>query len=69
MSRDAELIILARGIRTFAQSYVAVLLALYLTELGFGLVQIGTFPSVDVAGISFFAFFVLMVFLRHVVKQ
>ena len=58
LNRDATLIILARGIRTFAQSFVAVLLALYLTELGFSLVQVGVFLSVGVAGIAFFAFLV-----------
>ena len=58
LSRDATMIILARGIRTFAQGFVAVLIALYLTELGFSLVQIGLFLSVGVAGVSFFAFLV-----------
>ena len=61
LNRDATLIILARGIRTFAQSFVAVLLALYLTELGFNLVQVGVFLSVGVAGVAFFAFLVGLV--------
>ena len=47
------MIILARGVRTFAQGFVAVLLALYLTELGFSLVQIGAFLSVGVLGVAF----------------
>ena len=55
------MIILARGIRTFAQGFVAVLLALYLTELGFGLVQIGVFLGVGVLGVSFFAFVVSLI--------
>ncbi len=46
LNRDATLIILARGIRTFAQSFVAVLIALYLAALGFSLVQVGVFLSV-----------------------
>ena len=47
------MIILARGIRTFAQSFAAVLLALYLIELGFNLFQIGVFLSVGVVGVAF----------------
>ncbi len=61
LSRDAMMIILARGIRTFAQGFVAVLIALYLTELGFSLVQIGVFLSVGVIGVAFFAFLVGLV--------
>ena len=64
VSRDARLIISARGIRTFAQSFVAVLLALYLTELGFSLVQIGALLSVGVAGVAFLAFVVGLISAR-----
>ncbi|MFQ6030226.1 MAG: MFS transporter [Dehalococcoidia bacterium] len=64
VSRDARLIILARGIRTFAQSFIAVLLALYLKELGFSLFQIGAFLSVGVAGVAFFAFVVGLIAQR-----
>ena len=56
IGRDARLIIAARGIRTFAQSAVGVIMALYLNELGFSIVQIGVFLSVGVAGVAFFAF-------------
>ena len=55
------MIILARGVRTFAQGFVAVLLALYLPELGFSLVQIGAFLSVGVVGVAFFAFLVSLI--------
>lgn len=58
ISRDARLIIAARGIRTFAQSSVGVIMALYLAELGFSILQIGAFLSVGVAGVAFFAFIV-----------
>ena len=61
LNRDAKMIILARGVRTFAQGFVAVLLALYLTELGFNLVQIGAFLSVGVVGVAFFAFLVSLI--------
>ena len=64
LNRDATLIILARGIRTFAQSLVAVLLALYLTALGFSLVQVGVFLSVGVIGVAFFAFLVGLIASR-----
>jgi len=60
------MIILARGVRTFAQGFVAVLLALYLTELGFSLVQIGTFLSVGVLGVAFFAFLVSLIFFSMI---
>ncbi|PKB64168.1 MAG: hypothetical protein BZY80_03600 [SAR202 cluster bacterium Io17-Chloro-G2] len=58
INRDARLIIAARGIRTFAQSSVGVIMALYLRELGFSILQIGAFLSVGVAGVAFFAFIV-----------
>ena len=57
VSRDAKLIILARGVCTFARSSIAVLLALYLDKLGFSLVQIGAFLSAGIAGSAFFAFY------------
>ena len=61
VSRDGKLIILGRGVRTFAQSSIAVLLALYLDKLGFSLVQIGAFLSAGVAGSAFFAFLVSLI--------
>ena len=61
VSRDGKLIILARGVCTFAQSSIAVLLALYLDKLGFSLVQIGAFLSAGVAGSAFFAFLVSLI--------
>ena len=58
ISRDAGLIIAARGMRTFSQSYVAILIFFYLKELGFGIGHVGIFLSVGVAGIAVFAFIV-----------
>ena len=58
ISRDAGLIIAARGMRTFSQSYVAILIFFYLKELGFGIGHVGIFLSVGVAGVAFFAFIV-----------
>ena len=58
ISRDAGLITAARGTRTFSQSFISVIIALYLAELGYSLVQIGAILTVGVAGVSFFAFVV-----------
>ena len=56
ISRDGRLIILARGVRSFAQGFIAILLAIYLDKLGLSLVQIGAFLSAGVAGCAFFTF-------------
>ena len=58
VSRDGKIIILARAVRGLSQSYVAVLLALYLNLLGFSVIQIGAFLSIGVAGGAVFAFVV-----------
>ena len=58
MNRDARLITAARGTRTFSQSFISVIVALYLAEMGFNLVRIGVILSVGIAGVSFFAFVV-----------
>jgi len=58
LNRDAALLISARGTRSFGQSYMAVIIAFYFAELGFGLAQLGPFLSVGVAGVAFFAFLV-----------
>ena len=61
ISRDGKLIIFARGIRSFGQSFVAVLLALYLDLLGFSLIEIGALLSVGSAGAALFAFVVALI--------
>ena len=61
VSRDGKLLILSRGVRRFAQSSIAVLLALYLAKLGLSLVQIGAFLSAGAAGAAFFAFLVNLI--------
>ena len=58
MNRDARLMTAARGTRTFSQSFISVIIALHLAELGFNLVQIGAILTVGIAGVSFFAFVV-----------
>ena len=61
---DARLITAARGTRTFSQSFISVIIALYLAELGFSLVQIGLILTVGVAGVSFFAFLVGLISVK-----
>lgn len=55
LGRDARIISTARGLRTFGQSTVVILLALYLHALGLTLLQIGAVLSVDVAGTALLA--------------
>src|SRR5262249_56369099 len=47
---DARMAIAARATRSFAQSAVAVLIAIYLGLHGFSLVQVGAFLTVGAAG-------------------
>ena len=61
INRDGKLIIVSRGLCTFAQSTIAILLAIYLDKLGFSLVQIGAFLSAGVAGSAFFTFIVSLI--------
>jgi len=61
VGRDGKLIILTRGVCTFARSSIAVLLAIYLDKLGFSMVQIGAFLSAGVAGSAFLAFLVSLI--------
>ena len=55
VSRDARLILLARGARGLGQGSVSVLLAIYLHLLGFTPIQIGLFISAGLAGGAFFS--------------
>lgn len=58
VNRDGKLIVSARGVRTFGQGFIAVMLAIYLDRLGFSVVQIGAVLSAGVAGSAFYAFLV-----------
>lgn len=55
VNRDGKLIIVARGLRTFAQGIIGVILAIYLTRSGFSLVQAGIILTAGVAGAAIFA--------------
>ena len=61
VTRDGKIIILARSVRAFAHGYIAVILAVYLSKIGFSLVQIGAFFSAGIAGGALFAFLVSLV--------
>jgi MFS family permease len=52
---------LARALYTCAHGSIAVLIALYLDKLGFGLIRIGLFLSAGVAGSAVFAFITTLV--------
>jgi len=61
INRDGKLIIITRGVCTFARSSITVLLAIYLAKLGLSMVQIGVFLSAGVAGSTFLAFLVSLI--------
>jgi MFS family permease len=50
-----RLLVTVRGLRNLGQSAIAIILALYLSALGFSLLQIGLVLSVDIAGTSVLA--------------
>ena len=49
-TRDARTLVTARGMRAFGDGFVAVLLPLHLTELGFSAVQIGIIATATMLG-------------------
>lgn len=55
ISRDGQLIILVRGLRTFAHSTISVLLAIYFDLQGFSLLEIGLFLTIGSTGATFWA--------------
>jgi MFS family permease len=61
ISRDAWLMILARFLRTFAQTSVAVFFAIYLELLGYSLTQIGLLVTLGSVGSAVFAFLVIFI--------
>ena len=49
-SRDAVLILAARGIRAFTDGYVSLLLPYYLTLLGYSALQVGVIATATMLG-------------------
>ena len=58
LSRTARIIVIARSLTTFGNGFLAILLGIYLADIGFTLIQVGLFFSIGVAGGALFAFFV-----------
>ena len=61
LTRDAWLLMVARGARTFARTSLSIGLAIYLDIVGFSLVQIGLLLSVGLIGGAFFAFVITLI--------
>jgi MFS family permease len=61
VTKDAWLIMAARGLRNFALGSIAIFMVIYLKELGFSLFQIGAFLSAGVAGSGIQTFIVGLV--------
>ncbi len=55
ISRDGKLLILIRGLRTFAHSAASVLLAIYFDLQEFSLVEIGLFLTIGSTGAAFWS--------------
>ena len=55
ISRDAKLIIAAKGANGIAQGFLSVVLAVYLAKIGFSLAQIGLFLGLGLAGSAVFS--------------
>ena len=49
-SKDAALVLAAKGIRTFCYGYLGILLPLYLADLGLSAAGVGTFVTLTLAG-------------------
>src|SRR5580704_14128555 len=65
MSRDALLILAARGVRAFADGFVSVLLPIYLLELGFGVLAIGAIVTATLIGSALLTLWAGMFAHRH----
>jgi MFS family permease len=61
VTKDAWLIMAARGLRNFALGSIAIFMVIYLKELGFSLFQVGAFLSAGVAGSGIQTFMVGLV--------
>ena len=60
IGRDSQTILGVRALRTFGQSAIALLLALYLGAMGLGLPEIGLVLSLDIAGTAAMAMVVAL---------
>ncbi|MFC1968391.1 MFS transporter [Chloroflexota bacterium] len=61
LSRDARIVIIARGLHAFGMGNVSVLGAIYLHLLGFDLVQIGLFLGAGLAGAILYTLVIVLI--------
>src|SRR5205814_3460763 len=64
-STDAIRILAARGVRTFADGFVALLLPIYLLELGLSVLAIGSIVTATLIGSALLTLWVGMIAHRH----
>src|ERR1700722_6186429 len=64
-SRDALRILAARGVRAFADGFVALLLPIYLVELGFNSLAIGAIVASTLIGTAILTLWVGLIANRH----
>src|SRR6516162_7173874 len=64
-SADALRILAARGVRAFGDGYVALLLPIYLVELGFSALAIGTIVTSTLIGTALLTLWVGWIANRH----
>ena len=64
-SRDALRILAARGVRAFADGFVALLLPIYLVEIGFSSLAIGTIVASTLIGSALLTLWVGLIANRH----
>ena len=67
VTRDAWLMVIARFLRTFAQSLIAVFFGIYLIELGYSLVEMGLLVTIGSVGSAVFA--TLIVFIGDTIGR
>ena len=52
------MIVISKSLNTFGHAFIAILLGIYLADIGLTIIQVGAFFSAGVAGGAVFAFFV-----------
>ena len=56
VSYNGKIIVISKSLNTFAHAFIAILLGIYLADIGFTIIQVGAFFSAGVAGGAVFAF-------------
>src|SRR6185503_4268709 len=64
-SGDALRVLAARGVRAFADGFVALLLPIYLVEIGFNSLAVGTIVACTLIGTALLTLWVGMIAHRH----